>query len=174
MKTFSTRPSDVQSQWHVLDAAGRTLGRLATEVSVLLQGKHKPIYARHIITGDYVIVVNASKIRVTGNKLQQKMYRHHSGYPGGLREARMADVLSKYPERIVREAVHGMLPKNTLGRHMLQRLKVYSGESHPHESQVKASAKQDALLVPGEPEVQAVEQPLETTARVAAEDETEE
>ena len=144
MKTFSTKPSDVQSLWHVFDATGKTLGRLATEVAVLLQGKHKPTYARHLLTGDYVIVVNASKIKVTGDKLQQKLYRRHSNYPGGLKETTLFKLQSKYPDRVLRHAVRGMLPKNTLGDHMLRRLKVYSGESHPHESQVKSSASMEA------------------------------
>ena len=136
MKTYSAKPSHVKSKWHVFDANGKTLGRLATEIAVLLQGKHKPIYTRHILTGDYVIVVNASKIKVTGKKLQQKMYRRHSNYPGALRETPLAVLQRRYPDRVLRAAVHGMLPKNIRGRQMLRRLKIYAGASHPHESQV--------------------------------------
>ena len=144
MKTYSPKLSELQSSWHVFDATGKTLGRLATEVAVLLQGKHKPTYARHLLTGDYVIVINASKIVVTGDKLQQKLYRSHSNYPGALKETTLFKLQSKYPDRVLRHAVRGMLPKNTLGDHMLRRLKIYSGESHPHESQVKSPANMEA------------------------------
>ncbi|MBI4282250.1 MAG: 50S ribosomal protein L13 [Chloroflexi bacterium] len=140
MKTCNTKPSQVESQWHVFDARDQILGRLATEVSGLLQGKHKPIYARHILTGDYVIVVNASKIRVTGRKLEQELYRSHSNYPGSLRETPMFEVLENHPDRIIRAAVRGMLPKNILGRQMLKRLKIYAGETHPHEAQIRGQA----------------------------------
>ena len=155
MKTFSTTPSHVQARWHVFDATGVVLGRLATEISVLLQGKHKPIYARHILTGDYVVVVNASRVRVTGAKTEQKMYRSHSQYPGALRETPLSSVLENHPDRVIREAVRGMLPKNTLGRHMLRRLRVYAGDTHPHGAQVKDKASDELLAAPPErPEVE--------------------
>ena len=156
MKTYNTKPSQVESRWHVFDAKDRVLGRLATEVSVLLQGKHKPIYARHILTGDYVIVVNASRIRVTGNKLEQKLYRSHSNYPGALRETPMSYVRENHPDRILRAAVRGMLPKNTLGHQMLRRLKIYAGETHPHEAQIRG---QERTAEPKAP-VQVEERPV--------------
>jgi large subunit ribosomal protein L13 len=186
MKTYSTRPSHVEFQWHVYDATGRTLGRLATELAVLLQGKHKPMYARHILTGDYVVVINASKIRVTGAKLQQKRYYRHSEYPGGLKETTLAELQKKFPNRVIRAAVRGMLPKTTLGRHMLQRLKVYAGDSHPHESQIRALGTEEAQALLEEalakkprvpkPEVanvehQLKEEPVEAAAAVEAQTE---
>ncbi len=128
----------MKPDWHVIDAEGRTLGRLCTEIAVLLQGKHKPIYVPYLNTGDFVIVVNAEKIHVTGNKLEQKVYYRHSGYHGGLKEETLAKVLAKTPTRVIKRAVKGMLPKNTLGRHMLSRLKVYAGGEHPHQAQVNA------------------------------------
>lgn len=156
MKTYNTKPSQVESRWHVFDAKDRVLGRLATEVAGLLQGKHKPIYARHVLTGDYVIVVNASRIKVTGNKLEQKFYRSHSNYPGALRETPMSEVQENHPDRIIRAAVRGMLPKNILGRQMLRRLKIYAGETHPHEAQIRGQER------PMKPEVpaQAGQQPV--------------
>ena len=158
MKTFSTTPSHVEASWHVFDATGVVLGRLATKISVLLQGKHKPIYARHILTGDYVVVVNASRVRVTGAKTEQKMYRSHSHYPGALRETPLSSVLENHPDRVIREAVRGMLPKNTLGRHMLRRLRVYAGDTHPHGAQVKDKASDELLAAPPE-RPEAVETP---------------
>lgn len=152
-KTYSTRPRDVESRWHVYDATDMVLGRLATEVSVLLQGKHKPIYARHILTGDYVVVVNAARVKVTGAKMAQKMYRRHSHYPGALRETPLSKVLDSHPDRVIREAVWGMLPKNTLGRRMLRRLRVYAGDEHPHGAQVKDMASaQEVVTAPVERE----------------------
>ena len=151
-KTYSTRPRDVESRWHVYDATDVVLGRLATEISVLLQGKHKPIYARHILTGDYVVVVNAARVKVTGAKMAQKMYRSHSHYPGALRETPLSKVLDRYPDRVIREAVRGMLPKNTLGRRMLRRLRVYAGDSHPHGAQVKDMASLEEVVAPVERE----------------------
>ena len=130
---------DSESAWHVIDANGKTLGRLSTEVAILLQGKHKPTYVPYANTGDFVIVANAEKIRVSGRKLEQKTYYRHSGYHGGLREETLLEVLEKSPTRAVKQAVKGMLPKNSLGRRMLSRLKLYSGESHPHEAQINAS-----------------------------------
>ena len=142
MKTFSTRPSDIRPKWHVIDADGRTLGRLATEVSILLQGKHKPVYARHLLTGDYVIIINAAKINVTGKKMSQKLYRRHSHYPSGLTETPLWRLQQKFPDRVIRAAVKGMLPSTTLGRHMLRRLKVYAGDNHPHQAQVDAPSSE--------------------------------
>ena len=152
MKTYSAKPSHVKAKWHVFDANGKTLGRLATEIAVLLQGKHKPMYTRHILTGDYVVVVNASKVRVTGKKAQQKMYRRHSHYPGALKETPLAVLQERYPDRVVRAAVQGMLPKNVRGRQMLRRLKIYAGESHPHEAQVnQPTEREPAPVTPDSP-----------------------
>ena len=140
-KSHRMRASDLKPAWHVIDAAGKTLGRVASEIAVLLQGKHKPTYVSYLNTGDFVIVTNAEKIRVTGKKLEQKIYYRHSGYHGGLKERRLSDVLEKTPTRVITHAVKGMLPKNTLGKHMLSRLKVYAGDSHPHEAQINAQRK---------------------------------
>ena len=128
--------SALKPAWHVLDAQGKTLGRLSTEIAVLLQGKHKPTYVPYLNSGDFVIVVNAEKIRATGKKPQQKVYYRHSGYHGGLKERTLSQLLQKAPTRAIKHAVKGMLPKSTLGRHMLSRLKLYAGESHPHAAQV--------------------------------------
>ena len=142
MKTYSTKTSDIKRNWHVIDASGRTLGRLATEIVQLLKGKHKPIYARHLDTGDYVIVVNAEKVKVTGNnKARQKVYYQHSGYPGGLKAVTLEKMMETHPTRIIEHAVRGMLPKNPLGRAMFRKLKVYEGPTHPHEAQIKAGGK---------------------------------
>ena len=130
-----------KSVWQVIDAEGNTLGRLCTQIATILQGKHKPGYVSYMNTGDFVIVINAEKIRVTGNKLTQKMYYRHSGYPGGLREQKLSDVLAKSPTRVVKGAVKGMLPKNIPGRRMLSRLKVYAGPTHPHEAQIIGSKR---------------------------------
>ena len=179
MKTYTTKPSHVESKWHVFDATDKILGRLATEVSVLLQGKHKPIYARHILTGDYVIVVNASRIKVTGKKLEQKLYRRHSDYPGGLREKTLAKVQESHPDRVIRLAVRGMLPKTILGRQMLRRLKVYAGESHPHGAQIRDLASAEIQALPAElertalVEVQENEQPVEALVEAPAQEEAE-
>jgi large subunit ribosomal protein L13 len=136
-KTYSTKAKDIEREWHVIDASGETLGRLATEVAHLLRGKHKPIYTPHLDTGDYVIVINAERIRVTGKKAKQKLYYHHSGYPGGLKSTSLAQMLSTHPTRVIEHAVRGMLPKGPLGRAMFRKLKVYSGAEHPHMAQVK-------------------------------------
>ena len=179
MKTYTTKPSHVESQWHVFDAADKILGRLATQVSGLLQGKHKSIYARNILTGDFVIVVNASRIKVTGNKLQQKIYRRHSNYPGGLRETPMFRMQANHPDRILRAAVRGMLPKTTLGRQMLGRLKIYADEVHPHGAQIKDMAREELLVAPPEvvrpvlADVQVSKQPVEVLAEEPAQDEVE-
>ncbi|MCP4538589.1 MAG: 50S ribosomal protein L13 [Chloroflexi bacterium] len=134
-KTFVTRKEDVQRDWFVVDATGQTLGRLATRVAHMLRGKHKPIYSPSVDAGDYVVVVNAEKIHVTGHKLDQKMYYRHSGYPGGLKEITLRNLLKKHPTRVVEHAVRGMLPKNRLGRQVFKKLKVYAGPDHPHEAQ---------------------------------------
>ena len=136
MKTYSTRARDIQRQWHVVDASGKTLGRLASQIAGLLIGKHKPIYAPYIDTGDYVIVLNAAKVRVTGNKAKQKVYYRHSGYPGGLKATTFEKMLNTHPTRVIEYAVKGMLPHNRLGRAMYKKLKVYAGDSHPHQAQV--------------------------------------
>ena len=134
-KTYVTKIEDVQRNWYVVDAAGQTLGRLATRVARVLRGKHKPIYSSSVDTGDYVIVVNAEKIHVTGRKLDQKIYYRHTGYPGGLKEITLRDLLQKHPTRVIEHAVRGMLPKNRLGRRMYGKLKVYAGPEHPHAAQ---------------------------------------
>jgi large subunit ribosomal protein L13 len=126
---------NVERQWHVIDAEGQVLGRIATEAARLLQGKHKAVYTPHIDTGDHVVVVNAAKVRLTGRKEEQKLYRYHSGYEGGVREERVKEVRAKQPTRIVEEAVRGMLPKTKMGEAMWRKLKVYAGSDHPHASQ---------------------------------------
>ena len=135
MRTISAREQDVQRDWYVIDAQGQTLGRLASRVATLLRGKHKPIYTPHVDCGDYVIVVNAEKIHVTGQKMTQKKYYRHSGYPGGLKEVTLRDQLQKFPDRVIEKAVQGMLPKNRLGRRMFKKLKIYAGPTHPHQAQ---------------------------------------
>jgi large subunit ribosomal protein L13 len=139
VRTFSPKATDIQRQWHVVDASDVVLGRLASQVAVLLRGKHKPIFAPHVDTGDFVIVVNAEKIALSGKKLEQKHAYRHSGYPGGLTAVNYADLLAKHPERAVEKAVKGMLPKNSLGRQMLRKLKVYAGPEHPHQAQQPTS-----------------------------------
>ena len=145
MKTYSVKKADIERQWHVIDASGETLGRLATRIARLLRGKHKPMYSRNMDTGDFVIVVNAEKIRVTGNKAIQKIYYRHSGYPGGLKERTLAQELEKHPTRVIEHAVKGMLPGNALGRAMFRKMKVYAGPTHPHQAQVanQRTAKED-------------------------------
>ena len=135
MKTFVTKPGDVERNWYVIDAEGQNLGRLATKVATLLRGKHKPIYSPSVDCGDFVVIINAEKIAVTGRRMDQKKYYRHSGYPGGLREISMRDQLEKNPERVVEAAVRGMLPKNALGRKIFKKLKTYVGPEHPHEAQ---------------------------------------
>jgi large subunit ribosomal protein L13 len=135
VRTFSPKAGDIQRQWHVIDANDVVLGRLASQAAILLRGKHKPIFAPHVDTGDFVIVINADKIALSGNKLQNKMAYRHSGYPGGLRSIAYGDLLAKHPTRAVEKAIKGMLPKNTLGRQMLSKLKVYAGPDHPHKAQ---------------------------------------
>src|SRR5256885_10928922 len=135
MKTYSPKPEHIERTWYVVDASGQVLGRLASHVAMLLRGKHKPIFAPHMDTGDFVIVVNAEKVALTGTKLADKRVYRHSGYPGGIRSVTYAELLDKHPERLVEGAVRGMLPKNTLGRNMLRKLKVYAGPDHPHQAQ---------------------------------------
>ena len=135
MRTFSPKDSDITRQWHVIDASDVVLGRLASHVAVLLRGKHKPIFAPHVDTGDFVVVVNAAKVALSGNKLEQKHAYRHSGYPGGLKSRTYAEMLDKHPAKAVEKAVRGMLPKNTIGRNQLSKLKVYAGPDHPHQAQ---------------------------------------
>ena len=135
-KPYKVRKKDLVPGWHVVDAEGQTLGRLSSEIAGLLQGKHNPLYVRNMAAGDFVIVVNAEKIRVTGNKMSSKMYYRHSGYHGGLKEVTLERMLETHPERVIRHAVKGMLPKNSLGRRMLKKLKAYAGPSHPHQAQI--------------------------------------
>ena len=139
MKTYSTKAKNVERQWHTIDASGKTLGRLATQIAGLLMGKHKPYYVPYLDTGDYVIVLNASKIRITGNKAKQKIYYRHSGYPGGLKEITFEKLLKTHPTRVIEYAVKGMLPHNRLGNAMFKKLKVYDGDSHPHQAQIANS-----------------------------------
>jgi len=134
-RTYATKPSDITRRWHLVDATGVPLGRLASRVAILLSGKHKPIYAPYLDTGDFVVVVNAAKVRLTGKKLDQKRRYWHTGYPGGLKSMSYRDFLAKDPVGVVRKAVRGMLPKTTLGRDMLRKLKVYPGPEHPHAAQ---------------------------------------
>ena len=135
MKTVSMRPQDVEREWYVVDAASQTLGRLASEIARRLRGKHKACYTPHVDTGDYVIVVNAEKVRVTGAKRHDKIYYRHSGYPGGIKATRFEDLIKKHPDRAIRQAVKGMLPRNPLGRAVFRKLKVYAGPDHPHTAQ---------------------------------------
>ncbi|MDY0088248.1 MAG: 50S ribosomal protein L13 [Coriobacteriia bacterium] len=135
MKTYHAKPGEVEREWLVVDATDMVLGRLASEVAQILKGKNKPQYTPHVDTGDFVIVVNASKIKLTGNKMAAKMSYRHSGFPGGLKEVPIATMLEKRPERVIERAVKGMLPKNTLGRAMGKKLKVYAGPEHPHQAQ---------------------------------------
>jgi len=135
MKTFSAKPSDIKQAWYLVDAKGKTLGRLATEIARRLRGKHKPEYTPHMDTGDYIVVVNAEAITVTGKKTKEKVYYHHSGYPGGLKSITFEKQIEKRPTKIIELAVKGMLPKNILGREMFRKLKVYAGEVHPHTAQ---------------------------------------
>jgi large subunit ribosomal protein L13 len=135
VRTFSPKDSDITRQWHVIDATDVVLGRLASHVAVLLRGKHKPIFAPHVDTGDFVIVINADKVALSGAKLENKMAYRHSGYPGGLRAVSYGDLMAKNPERAVEKAIKGMIPKNSLGRKTLSKLKVYAGPVHPHQAQ---------------------------------------
>jgi len=135
MTTVSAKPSEVRREWYLVDAAGKTLGRLASEIAHRLRGKHKPEYTPHVDTGDYIVVVNAEKIRVTGNKMTDKMYYHHTGYVGNLKSLSLEKLLQQAPERAIETAVKGMMPRNPLGRAMLKKLRVYAGPEHQHQSQ---------------------------------------
>ncbi len=135
MKTYVATPANRQRDWYVVDAQGKTLGRLATQIADALRGKRKPQYTPHCDTGDFVVVVNAEKIRVTGNKANDKLYHRHSGYPGGVRTRTLGEMLDRRPEEVIRKAVKGMLPRNRLGRQQLRKLKIYAGPEHPHEAQ---------------------------------------
>jgi len=135
MKTFNSKPPDIKRKWFVVDAEGKTLGRLASGIATVLKGKHKVTYTPHLDTGDFVVVLNASKIHVTGNKLEEKYYYHHSGYPGGMKATVLRLQLEKHPDRVIKAAVWGMLPKGRLGRQIFKKLKVYGGATHPHLAQ---------------------------------------
>jgi large subunit ribosomal protein L13 len=135
VRTFTPKPGDIDRRWHVIDANDVVLGRLATQAAVLLRGKHKPTFAPHVDTGDFVIIINADKVALTGNKREQKKAYRHSGYPGGLRSVTYTELLDKNPQRAVEKAIRGMLPKNSLGRQVLSKLKVYAGPEHPHAAQ---------------------------------------
>ena len=143
-KTFVTRPKDIERRWWVVDAEGQTLGRLASKIAPYLTGKNKPIYTPNLDTGDFVIVINCEKIHVTGRKLDNKYYHHHSGYPGGLTSTVLREQMEKHPDRVIRLAVKGMLPSTSLGRQMLKKLKIYAGDEHPHAAQ-----KPEVLEFPG-------------------------
>ena len=143
MKTYSTKASDIKREWHVFDASDRILGRLATEAACLLMGKHKPMFTRNLDTGDFVVIINADKVRVTGNKAKQKLYYRHSGYPGGLKSVSLEKLMQTHPTRALEYAIKGMLPHNRLGASMLKKLKVYVGNSHPHLAQTKATPARD-------------------------------
>lgn len=135
MKTFVAKPNEVKRKWYVVDANGKILGRLASQIATILRGKHKPIYSPHMDVGDHVIIINAEKIRVTGKKASVKRYYRYTGYPGGLRFDTYSDLIKKHPERILEKAIWGMLPHNKLGRKMYKKLKIYAGENHPHQAQ---------------------------------------
>jgi len=135
MKTYSAKPDEVRREWLLVDAKGKTLGRLSSEIARRLRGKHKPEFTPHIDTGDYVVVVNADKVAVTGRKMTDKVYYHHTGYIGNLKSVTLEKLLAKHPDRVIQQSVKGMMPKNPLGRAMLKKLKIYAGAEHPHEAQ---------------------------------------
>jgi len=144
MKTTSAKSSEVERKWHVIDADGKVVGRLASRVASVLRGKDKPIFTPHVDTGDYVVIINADKVRFTGNKLNKKVYYHHSGFIGGIKKESARDIMNENPERILVTAVRGMLPKNRLGKQILKKLKVYSGPDHPHQAQNPESLTLDS------------------------------
>ena len=144
MKTYSAKPTDIERQWHVIDAADRTLGRLSTQIARLLMGKHKPMFTPSQDTGDFVVVINADKVRVTGNKAKQKLYYRHSGYAGGLKSITLEKTMQKHPTRVIEHAVKGMLPHTRLGAKMKKRLKIYAGDTHPHLTQKKTNLEKEA------------------------------
>ena len=135
MSTISAKPAEVERDWYLVDASGKTLGRLASEIARRLRGKHKPVYTPHVDTGDYIVVINAEKIHVSGNKVTDKKYFRHSGYPGGIKEANFTQMIERHPEKVLELAVKGMLPRNPLGRAMFKKLKVYAGTEHRHTAQ---------------------------------------
>ncbi|MDY7032147.1 MAG: 50S ribosomal protein L13 [Thermodesulfobacteriota bacterium] len=135
MKTFTAKKEDVERKWYLVDAEGKVLGRLASNIATRLRGKHKPVYTPHVDTGDFIVVINAEKVLLTGKKLKQKVYHRHSGYPGGLKSITAEKFQQKKPEELIRLVVKGMLPKNSLGRSMIKKLKIYAGDKHPHEAQ---------------------------------------
>lgn len=144
MKTYIARPDDIKRDWHVIDAADKTLGRLSIQIARLLMGKHRPIYTPSQDTGDFVVVINADKVRVTGKKAQQKMYYRHSGYPGGFKSISLEKMMQEHPTRAMEHAVNGMLPHTRLGARMRKRLRVYAGAEHPHMSQIETDTKKEA------------------------------
>jgi large subunit ribosomal protein L13 len=141
MKTYNTKAAEIERQWHVIDASDKILGKLATEAAKLLMGKHKPTFSRHLDTGDFVVIINAEKVRFSGKKEEQKLFYRHSGYAGGLKSTTLGELMETNPTRVVEHAVRGMLPRNRLGAKMLKKLKVYVGEEHPHLAQTGASSK---------------------------------
>ncbi len=143
MKTYSTKAADIEREWHVIDASGQTLGRMTTRIAGLLMGKHKPIFSPNQDTGDYVIVINADKVRVTGNKARQKFYYRHSGYPGGLKSIWLEKLMQTNPTKVIEHAVKGMLPHTRLGAKMMKKLRVYAGDTHPHLAQIKAASTEE-------------------------------
>ena len=143
-KTYSPKASEVTHAWRLVDAEGQTLGRLATQIALFLRGKHRPTFSEHMDLGDFVVVVNAGRVRVTGNKAQQRLYYRHSTYPGGLKSVALGELLARHPERVIRHTVRGMLPHTALGRKMLRKLKVYAGPEHPHAAQFRAWEKQQS------------------------------
>jgi large subunit ribosomal protein L13 len=144
MKTYSARPADIERQWHVIDASDKILGRFSTQIACLLMGKHKPMFTPNQDTGDFVVVINAGKVRVTGNKAKQKLYYRHSGYPGGLKSISLEKMMQKNPTRVIEHAVKGMLPHTRLGAGMMKRLRVYAGDTHPHLAQTKTNSGEEA------------------------------
>jgi large subunit ribosomal protein L13 len=140
-KTYSPKASEITRSWRLVDANGQTLGRMASAVAGFLRGKHRPTFAEHMDVGDYVVVVNASRVRVTGNKARDRLYYRHSNYPGGFKSVALGELLERHPDRVIKHTVRGMLPHNALGRKMLRKLKVYAGPNHPHEAQFRASAR---------------------------------
>src|SRR5919197_744767 len=141
-RTYSPKASEITRVWRLVDADGQTLGRLASEIAGYLRGKHQPTFAEHMDVGDYVVVINASRVRLTGNKARDRLYYRHSNYPGGFKSVALGDMLERHPDRVLKNTVRGMLPHTTLGRKMLRKLKVYGGSDHPHDAQLRASAKQ--------------------------------
>ena len=140
VKTYSTKASDIKREWHLIDAEDKVLGRVATQIARLLMGKHKPIYSRHLDTGDYVVVINAAKVQVTGKKEKDKIYYRHTGYPGGLKSINYEKMMEKHPTRALEYAVKGMLPHTKLGAQMIKKLKIYAGAEHPHQAQLEVAS----------------------------------